>query len=165
MEIMIESIRLIGYKTSKLYPKELRLVKYCDFETGEEWTAFVEAVIQDIATKKRWLDTGLIANIFIKEEWWDRLLELVKKSPDLNTIDYYEKYLSKHYANEIVELYATGVLKYMKNSMGRDHYQDACRYIRKIIKLGARDKANEIISYLRTEYPKRKALMEELDKV
>lgn len=30
------SIRLIGYKTSKLYPKELRLVKYCDFETGEE---------------------------------------------------------------------------------------------------------------------------------
>ncbi|MGB4670793.1 MAG: hypothetical protein WBH89_00540 [Bacteroidaceae bacterium] len=36
MEIMIESIRLIGYKTSKLYPKELRLVKYCDFETGEE---------------------------------------------------------------------------------------------------------------------------------
>jgi hypothetical protein len=35
----------------------------------------------------------------------------------------------------------------------------------RIIKLGARDKANEIISYLRTEYPKRKALMEELDKV
>ena len=131
----------------------------------EKWNAFVEAVIQDITTKKRWLDTGLIASIFIKEEWWSRLLELVKKSPDLNTIDHYEKYLSKHYANELIELYANGVLKYMKNSMGRDHYQNACRYIRKIIKLGARDKANEIISYLRTEYPKRKALMEELDKV
>jgi len=131
----------------------------------DKWNAFVEAVIQDITTKKRWLDTGLIASILIKEEWWDRLLELVKKSPDLNTIDHYEKYLSKHYANEIVELYATGVLKYMKNSMGRDHYQNACRYIRKIIKLGARDKANEIVSYLRTEYPKRKALMEELNKV
>lgn len=131
----------------------------------DKWNAFVEAVIQDIKTKKRWLDTGLIASILIKEEWWDRLLELVKKSPDLNTIDHYEKYLSKHYANEIVELYATGVLKYMKNSMGRDHYQNACRYIRKIIKLGARDKANEIVSYLSTEYPKRKALMEELNKV
>lgn len=131
----------------------------------EKWSAFVESVIQDITTKKRWLDTGLIASIFIKEEWWNRLLELVKKSPDLNTIDYYEKYLSKHYANEIVELYANGVLKYMKNSVGRDHYQNACRYIRKIIKLGARDKANEIISFLRTEYPQRKALMEELDKV
>jgi len=131
----------------------------------ENWKAFIEAVIQDITTKKRWLDSSLIASILIKEEWWDRLLELVKKTPDLNTIDHYEKHLSKHYANEIVELYANGILKYMKNSMKRDHYQNACRYIRKIIKLGARDKANEIISYLRTEYPKRKALLEELDKV
>jgi hypothetical protein len=49
--------------------------------------------------------------------------------------------------------------------MGRDYYQNACTYIRKIIKLGARDKANGIISFLRTEYPKRKALMEELSKV
>lgn len=131
----------------------------------EKWTAFVEVVIQDITNKKRWLDTGLIASIFIKEEYWDRLLELVRKTPDLNTIDHYEKYLSKHYANDIVALYSIEILNYMKNSMGRDHYQNACRYIRKIIKLGARDKANEIISYLRSEYPKRKALMEELDKV
>jgi uncharacterized Zn finger protein len=131
----------------------------------DSWKAFIEAVIQDITTKKQWLDTGLIASIFIKEEWWDRLLELVKKTPNLNTIDHYEKYLSKNYSNEIVELYSIGIMKYMKNSMGRDHYQNACRYIRKIIKLGARDKANEIISYLRNEYPKRKALMEELNKV
>ncbi len=131
----------------------------------EEWNAFVEAVIQDITTKKQWLDIGLIASIFIKEEWWDRLLELVKKSPDLNTIDRYEKYLFKNYSTEMIELYANGILNYMKNSMGRDHYKNACRYIRKIIKMGGRDKANGIISYLRAEYPKRKALMEELDRV
>jgi len=131
----------------------------------EKWVAFLEDVIQDITAKKRWLDTGLIADIFIKEEWWDRLLELVKKSPNLYTIDHYEKYLSKKYPNEIVELYADGITGYLKNSVGRKHYQNACRYIRKIIKLGARDKANEIISYLRTEYPKRKALMDELNKV
>lgn len=28
-------IRLTGNKSSKLYPKEFRLIKYCDFETGE----------------------------------------------------------------------------------------------------------------------------------
>ena len=131
----------------------------------EEWSEFVEAMIQDITTKKRWPDMNLIAGIFIKEEWWDRLLELVKMSPDLKTIDNYEKYLSKNYTNEIVELYANDILIYMENNMGRGHYQNACRYIRKIIKLGAREKANEIISYLRNEYPKRKALMEELNKI
>jgi len=162
-ERIIEYARLLFIDNFRNEQDYYQILK--QYVKPEKWTAFVEVVIQDITTKKRWLDTGLIASIFIKEEWWDRLLELVKKTPDLNTIDHYEKYLSKHYANEIVELYATGILKYMKNSMGRDHYQNACRYIRKIIKLGARDKANEIISYLRTEYPKRKALMEELDKV
>lgn len=131
----------------------------------EEWNAFVEAIIQDIMTKKRWPDTGLVASIFIKEEWWDRLLELVKKSPSLNIIDRYEKYLSKNYSKDLIELYANGILNYMKNSMGRDHYQNACRYIRKMIKMGGRDKANEIISYLRTEYPKRRALIEELNRI
>jgi uncharacterized Zn finger protein len=132
----------------------------------EEWNAFVEAIIKDIKTSKRWFDDiSLIASIFIKEEWWDRLLELVKKSPSLNTIDRYEKYLSKNYSKEIIELYANGILNYMKNNMGRNHYQNACSYIQKITKMGGRDKANEIISYLRTVYPKRKALMEELDRV
>ncbi|MGB4205157.1 MAG: SWIM zinc finger family protein [Bacteroidales bacterium] len=131
----------------------------------EKWNTFIKAVIQELTTKKRWLDTDLIANIFIKEEWWDKLLELVKESPDFNTIDYYEKYLSKRYTDEIVNLYANGILKYLRNKMGRDHYQTACRYIRKIIKLGAKDKANEIVSHLRTEYPKRKALLEELNKI
>ncbi|MBK9291931.1 MAG: SWIM zinc finger family protein [Bacteroidetes bacterium] len=131
----------------------------------EKWIGFVEDVIHDITTTKRWIDTNLIAKIFINEQWWDRLFELVRKTPDLNTIEYYEKYLAKDYANELVEIYAKGVQKYLEDNMGRNHYQNACRYIRKIIKLGARDKANSVISYLRTEYPKRKALMEELDKV
>jgi uncharacterized Zn finger protein len=131
----------------------------------EKWNAFVEAMIQEITTKKRWLDSSLIASIFIKEEWWDRILELVKKSPDLNTIDHYEKYLSKDYIGEIVDLYSNAVIKYMETNMGRDHYQYACKYIRKIIKLGSRDKANQIISFFRAEYPKRKALMEELNNV
>lgn len=29
-------IRLTGYKSSKLYPKELRFIEYCDLETGEQ---------------------------------------------------------------------------------------------------------------------------------
>lgn len=29
-------IRLTGYKSSKLYPKELRLIEFCDLESGEQ---------------------------------------------------------------------------------------------------------------------------------
>ena len=131
----------------------------------EKWSAFVESMLQEISSNREWVNTGLMARIFIKEEYWDRLLDLVKKSPDFMTLENYEKYLSGDYANELVNLYADAILKYMRNNMGREHYQSACRYIRKIIKLGGKDKADEIIATLRNEYPKRKALMEELDKI
>jgi len=163
IEKIIEYARLLfvdNFRHEQDYYKILKL-----HVEPEKWNSFVEAIIEDISKKKHWVDTDLIAKIFIKEEWWSRLFELVKKSPTLTTIEHYEKYLSKHYADEIVELYAIGITNYMKNNMGRDHYQNACRYIRKIIKLGARKKANEIISYLRNEYPKRKALLEELSKI
>lgn len=131
----------------------------------EDWVEFIENVIKDIYSNNKWFDTNLISTIFIKEEWWDKLLELVKETSELRTLDYYEKYLAKVYPNEMAELYIQAILLYLKRNVGRDHYQFACRYIRRVIKLGARDKANEIIAFLRNEYPQRKALMEELNKV
>ncbi len=129
----------------------------------EEWTSFIEGVIQDIEADKQWRNKGLVARIFIREELWDRLLELVKKSPDLNTVESYEKYLCPHYPDEIADLYAAGILSYMKYNVGRKHYQRVCRYLRRIIKLGSREKVDDIITFLRKEYPTRKALLEELN--
>ena len=131
----------------------------------EQWNEFVEEVIKDISIAKRWPDTGLIESILIKEEQWEKLLESVKRHANLNSIEYYEKYLAHKFPDEIVELYIHGIVEYLECNVGRPHYKQACRFIRKIIKLGARDKANEIISSLRKQYPQRKALMEELDKV
>ncbi|MEO1656036.1 MAG: hypothetical protein AAFU64_21020, partial [Bacteroidota bacterium] len=48
---------------------------------AEEWKPFLEAVIQEIATKNRWPNYELIAQIFIKEEWWDRLMQMVRNNP------------------------------------------------------------------------------------
>lgn len=131
----------------------------------ENWREFIEKVVEDISTKKRWLDTDLISQIYIREQWWDRLMEMIKKAPGLRTIERYEKYLSKDYSNEIVDMYADGIMKYIDENVGRKHYQSACRYLRRMIKLGGRDKANSTISILREKYPQRRALLEELDQV
>lgn len=131
----------------------------------EKWGGFVEDLVRDMEAKSRWLDTDLIADIYIREEWWDKLLALVKKSYHFSTIEYYEKYLKAHYADEIVGIYAEEILRYMEHNMGRKHYQKACRYLRRMIKLGGREQANEVISQLRTKYSNRKALLEELERV
>ena len=107
----------------------------------------------------------MVANIYIKEEKWDKLWELIKENPEFSTIESYESYLSKPYSDEIVDLYANQVLDYLERNMGRDHYQTACRYIRRMIKLGGKAKANNLIAQLRTLYAKRPALMQELDRV
>jgi uncharacterized Zn finger protein len=73
--------------------------------------------------------------------------------------------LVKEFPSEVAELYQMAILKDMKVNVGRNHYQNACRYLRRMIKMGERDKANFVIDELRRLYPKRKALMEELAKV
>ena len=66
--------RLIGYKSKKLYPKELRLIKFCDSETGELLT-FISSIINQLKFN------GLeIANIY--RHRWDieSFFKLIKQN-------------------------------------------------------------------------------------
>ena len=67
-------IRLTGYKSQKLYPKELRLIKFCDPETGELLT-FITNLINELEFN------GLeIANIY--RHRWDieSFFKLIKQN-------------------------------------------------------------------------------------
>lgn len=127
-----------------------------------EWNDFVEKLIQDIENKKRWGNPDLVARIYIAEGWWNRLWEMVKNEGNLQLIEKYEGYLCKEYPKEIAELYAEKILQYLERNVGRSHYANACRYIRRINKLGERTKAEEVIATLQTKYRNRPALLEEL---
>ena len=131
----------------------------------EEWTDFVEAIVQETMERKPYYRTDLVASIFIREEWWSRLLDLVKEERTLDQLAKYEKLLAQHFPNELADLYAERIIRYIENHVGRNHYRTACKYIRRMIKLGAREKADEVISQLRQTHYRKKALMEELDNV
>ena len=131
----------------------------------EEWTNFVESIVQEAMERKPYYRTDLVASIFIREEWWSRLLDLVKKEYTLDQLAKYEKLLAQHFPSELANLYAERIIEYVKSHIGRNYYRTACKYIRKMIKLGARDKADEVISQLRQTHYNRRALMEELDNV
>lgn len=131
----------------------------------EQSTDFVETIVQEAIERKPYYRTDLVASIFIREEWWSRLLDLVKKECNLNQLAKYEKLLAQHFPSELADLYAERIIEYVESHIGRNYYRTACRYIRKMIKLGARDKADEVISQLRQTHYNRRALMEELDNV
>lgn len=131
---------------------------------SKQWSEVVESFVQHFS-ERGYFGRGIVASIFIKEEWWDRLLALVKEYDSLSFTEDYETYLAEHRPDELVKIYADGILDSLEYNMGRDYYENACRYIRKMIKLGARARADEVIRKLRSAYPRRRALMEELEKI
>jgi len=130
-----------------------------------KWKDFLEDIIKEITPKGGWKYNGLVRKIYINEKWWDRLFLLLKENTSLENIESNEKYLSKDYSQELIQLYSERLIKYVDRFMGRNHYQTACRYLRRMKKLGGNEKVNELIEYFKITYPKRKALLDELSRV
>ena len=131
----------------------------------EKWHPFLEEIIKEITPKNRWNYMGLIRKIYINEEWWDRLFLMLKQNVSLENIQENEPYLSKDYSVELIELYTERIKNYVANYVGRNYYQNACRYMRRMKKLGGNEQVNELVELFRKQYPQRKALMEELNKI
>jgi len=131
----------------------------------ENWHPFLEEIIKEITPKHRWAYTELIRKIYIKEEWWDRLFFMLKQNISMENIQQNEQYLSKDYSSELIELYSERITNYVEKYIGRNHYQTACRYLRRMKKLGGNEQVNELIEQFRKQYPQRKALIDELTRV
>ena len=131
----------------------------------EDWHPFLEEIIEEITPKQRWTYSELIRKIYIQEKWWDRLFLMLKQNLSMENIQQNEQYLSKDYSSELIELYSERIINYVEKYIGRNHYQTACRYLRRMKKLGGKEKVNELIELFRKQYPQRKALMDELNRV
>lgn len=131
----------------------------------DKWHPFLELIIKEIAPKTKWTYTELIRQIYINEQWWDRLFEMVKQNLSMENIEQNEKYLAKDYAKQLVDFYSERLIVYIEQYIGRSHYQTACRYLRRMKKLGGNEEVIFLKDWFRKEYPQRRALMEELNKV
>ncbi|HJN05499.1 MAG TPA: hypothetical protein QF480_02680 [Bacteroidales bacterium] len=129
------------------------------------WHHFLEEIIKEITPKNRWTYTELIRKIYINEEWWDRLFLMLKQNLSLENIQHNEQYLVHDYSSELIELYSERIMNYVEKFVGRNHYQTACRYLRRMKKLGGNEQVNDLTELFRKKYPKRKALMDELNQV
>ncbi len=131
----------------------------------ENWSIFVEVLIKEIKQDDRYRSGELIAQIYVKEKYWDKLMLYIKENPSVYKLEEYEKYLLDDYAFEISDLYCKAISKMLERASDRSRYQEACKYLKKIKKLGFKEKADQLVSFFQTTYPKRRALMEELEKV
>lgn len=132
---------------------------------NEKWKIFTEDLLKDLKNSKKYRSAELIPKIFVEEQQWEKLLVYLKENLSVYKLDYYEKYLSKDYPNEISDLYGKAVVDMLEQASNRNQYKEACKYLQKIKKMGFPEKANQLVVFSQKTYPKRKALMEELAKI
>lgn len=130
---------------------------------NEDWHPFLEEIITEITPQTRWNYTELVREIYIKEEWWNRLFLLLQQNVSMANIQKNEQYLAKEYSPELVEMYNQRILIYVEKNIGRSHYKTACAYLLRMKKLGGNEQVKALVDFFRIKYARRKALMEELN--
>jgi len=160
---------------SKLLFKE----KHYDFKyykilkstySAEEWKIIIEQFIKEIQERKQYgwgySSAATIAQIFIQEAYWKRLLTLVQLNSFLEFIEHYDNYLMERYPSEMLAVYTQAVRTYAEKNIGRDKYIVVARVLKKMQKMeNGKELVKNIISSFKTQYKMRRAMMEELDKI
>jgi ribosomal protein L20A (L18A) len=104
----------------------------------------------------------VLAKIYIEEQYWDRLLHMVKKY-DLSGLQEYEKHLKARFPEEVRDLLVQKITEYADRNMGREHYQYVARTLKKIRNYpGGNEVVDKLLAEFTAKYKMRKAMMEEL---
>lgn len=129
---------------------------------AEEWLTVRETVLQNIWKNNR----ELLPEILLREGMKDRLLKLAVSYPGLYYIQKYEKDLKQEYAEEILGKYKVEFQKLTESASTRDTYREIAKQLRKLSRYdGGKKLVRELVAEWKEKYPKRKAMMEEIDKV
>jgi hypothetical protein len=150
--------------------------------TADEWPAVIEAHIAETTEKvirehgknnnRLWRSSGPpllknLASIYIEENYWDRMLALIKKETYLEDVWEYHPYLSKPYPAELIEIYIPLFTRAADNANSRSHYAELAAKMKKVIKdiPSGKEKITALARNLQLKYPRRPAMVQELNSV
>lgn len=138
----------------------------------KEWTAVAEEFIKEIRSQHRpvtgirFNDDTRLADIFVEEQYWDRLLELVQGSMALHFIDSYSSWLTAKFPGEILQVYHKALIEYASQNTGRNHYITIRERLKKMQTWdGGREAVKGLVGQFTQQYKARKAMIEELAKI
>ncbi|OIO88808.1 MAG: hypothetical protein COW32_08215 [Candidatus Aquicultor secundus] len=153
------------------YSKELFFKGHHEFKyydklkstySQEEWLGVADRLIKELIESRN-CDTYIMGEIFIREEKWPELLGLMKSNPSEHTLDSFGKYLEDRFPDDLIEIHELVIRDILKRTSGRAVYQNACRRLRRMKKMGAGERVLKMVEEFRRTYKNRRALLEELE--
>lgn len=111
-------------------------------------------------------DKFILNRLYSEEKLLDRLLENVLSSPGLFTLLKYEAELLPAYPQQILDKYVREINAEARNAANRDIYQAWVKTLHHMRSLpGGNEAVRQIVNEWRDVYRRRKAMMEELNKL
>ncbi len=137
-----------------------------DYIPKSDWSQAVQRIIGVVKKEtSHWQQAHTLGRIYEREGMWTDLFDLAKQQPGTRMIEEYRSHFHEHFPDEMCDLYEATVRGELRHTTGRDHYRTMAALLERIIELGQPDRAGAIIEELIAEYPKRRAMVEELNKV
>ena len=127
--------------------------------SNEEWLALREKIFSEISPHE--------AAVFYQEEGLhDRLLKYVMSQQEIYELKKYEKILAKHYPVQVLTKYHDFLMKSAQNVADRKTYQEWANILKRMTKIkDGSEYVEKIIAEWHQLYPRRKAMMQEIDKI
>lgn len=122
------------------------------------WEPYKEALLDELS---RAYMSHIYAELLAAEGEWTRLLGVVRQTPMF--IEDYGIPLAKHFPAETYPIFEDYILSEAAAATDRRKYRGVCKVIRAYHKAGAKTEAKAIIGRLIAQYPRRVAMVDELE--
>lgn len=134
--------------------------------TKKEWPQEAQKIIDAIKCSKDGRNFSLaLPQIYIREERWQDLMDFVRERNSAGTLENFTKYLTPHFPDELAKVYEKVIVENLAPPLGRGNYQYLCRFLRRLHKLGDKDRVKRLVADLSAKYNNRPAMLEELRRV
>ncbi|MCF2445734.1 hypothetical protein L0657_17365 [Dyadobacter sp. CY345] len=109
----------------------------------------------------------MLAPLYVEEKKWESLYRVVESYPRLDLLFEYLPHLSPRFESELADLFVPALIIEGDKANSRREYANLAYQMLEIIEQmpGSRSKIIEAVQLLRSKYPKRSAMIDELKKV
>ena len=127
--------------------------------SSEEWLTVRESIFSETSV-------GYAAVLYEEEGLYDRLLKYVMKQRDIADLKRYETVLAQHYPEQVLKKYQDFLMKSAQDTADRKTYQEWANILRRMTYVqGGMECVKKILEEWHHLYPRRKAMMQEIDKI
>ena len=135
-----------------------------------DWIKEREKIISQILGKSKipsYNNINTLAQIYIKEKLWSRLLNLFQtKEIASHIIARFGFYLHDEFPEEMLTLYQPILIYEAARANNRSHYKQVANKLKSLLKIkGGRDVVVELLKKFQSEYIRRPAMIDELSRV